>query len=233
MIVFRGVFLFLWNFVFWVLRVIKGQKTVLNGKKFCRSCSISQEPYMIWLSFKVYMCKMVISSGTFFIFAKFCFFWVVKMQKGKKKNSPKWQKILSIVLYISGTIPSMIVIYGTLVWNDNTSRQFSYFWKILIFWVVRGVKWQKMFQNDKKFHLLYSISQEPYMIWLSFMVYVCKMIISPGMFFIFAKFWFFDLLSVKKGKNGPKWQNYVCCPLHLRNHTSYYDCDLWCTCVKW
>ena len=174
MIVFPGVFFIFVKFcVFWVLRGIKGQKTVQNDKKFCPSCSVSQEPYMIWLSFKVYMCKMVISSGKFFISAKVCFFGVVKMQKGKKKSSPKWQKILSIALYISGTIPAMIVIYGTLVWNDNTSWQFSHFWKILIIWVVRGVKWQKMFQNDKKFHLSYSISQEPYMIWLSFMVYVC------------------------------------------------------------
>ena len=64
-----------------------------------------------------------------------------------------------------------------------SSGIFSIFLKILIFWVHRGVKGQKMVQNDKKLCLLCSISQEPYIIWLSFMVQMCKMIISPGMFF--------------------------------------------------
>ena len=32
--------------------------------------------------------------------------------------------------------------------------------KILIFWVVRGLKWQKMAQNDRKFCLSHSVSQE-------------------------------------------------------------------------
>ena len=44
----------------------------------------------------------------------------------------------------------MIVIYGTHVQNDNISRCFSHFFKMLIFWVVRGVKGQKMVQNEKK-----------------------------------------------------------------------------------
>ena len=43
------------------------------------------------------------------------------------------------------------------------------FFKTLIFWVVRGLKVQKMVQNDKKFCLLHSISEEPCIIWLSFM----------------------------------------------------------------
>ena len=46
-----------------------------------------------------------------------------------------------------------------------------------------------MVQNDKKFCLLHSISEEPYIIWL---IYVCKMIISSGVFSIILKiliFW--------------------------------------------
>ena len=43
-------------------------------------------------------------------------------------------------------------------------RCFFIFSKFLIFWVVRVVKWQKMVQNDKKFCLSHSISQEPYII---------------------------------------------------------------------
>ena len=45
-----------------------------------------------------------------FIFLKFSFFG---MLVGKRaKNGPKWQKILSVALNISGTIHHMIVIYG-------------------------------------------------------------------------------------------------------------------------
>ena len=87
----------------------------------------------------------------------------------------------------------------------------------MTFWVVMGLKQQKMVQNDKKILLLHTISQEPYIIWLSFMVHMCKMIISPGVFFSFSKFWFSRLLGGEGGrggegeggkmaKNSPKWQ---------------------------
>ena len=120
--------------IFWVHwggkegRGVKGQKMVQNDKKLCLSCSISQEPCIIWLLFMVQMCKIIISPGVFFNF------------------------------------------------------------KILIFWVVRGLKGQKMAQNDKKFCLSHSISQEPYIIWLWFLVHMCKMMISPANFFIFQNF---------------------------------------------
>ena len=67
------------------------------------------------------------------------------------------------------------------------------FCKILIFQVVREVKGQKTVQNDKKSCLSCFIFQEPYMIWLSFMVQMCKMIISPGIILVFSKFWFSGL----------------------------------------
>ena len=104
------------------------------------------------------------------------------------------------MLHISGTIHHMIIIYGTLMENDNISRSFFLFFKILIFWVVRGVKGQKMAQNEKKLCLSCSISQEPYIIWFLFMVHLCKMIISPGVFFFFSKFWFSGLLKGVKGQ---------------------------------
>ena len=65
-----------------------------------------------------------------------------------------------------------------------------------------------MVQNDKKFCPSHSISQEPYIIWSPFVVHNCK-IISPGLFFIFPKFWFFKLLGgreVNRAKNDLKWQ---------------------------
>ena len=150
---------------------MNGQKIVQNDKKFCLPHLISQEPYIIWLSFMVHMCKMIILPDFFFIF-----------------------------------------------------------FKILIFWVVSGVKWQKTVQNDKKFCLSLFISQKPYIIWLSFMVHMCKMIISSEFFFIFSKFWYFGLLEGLKSKKWSKMtKNLVCHASYLRNHTSC-DCHLWRTC---
>ena len=90
-----------------------------------------------------------------------------------------------------------------------------------------GPKWQKILS------VTCSISQEPYLIWLSFMVHMCKVIISPGDYFIFSKFWFFRLLGGWKCKKWSKMtKNAVCHTSYIRNHTSY-DCHLWYTCVKW
>ena len=138
------------------------------------SCCISQEPYIIWLSFMVHLWKMIISPGVFF-----------------------------------------------------------FFFKILIFWVVRGVKRQKMAQNEKKLCLSCSISQESYTIWFSFMVHLCKMIIFPRVFFFFSKFWFSGLLKGVKGqKIVQSVKNSVCCAPYLRDHT-LYDHHLWFASVKW
>ena len=146
------------------------------------------------------------------------------------------KKILSVAVDISGTIYHMIVVYGTLLWNDDVSRGCFLFFKIFILCVVKGegsggVKGKKMVQNEK-FCLSGSISQESYIIWFWFMVLMCKMIISPVVFFIFSKFWFFGLLGGWKGKKLPKMtKNFTLCTLYFRNHT-LYDLDLWCTCVK-
>ena len=129
-------------FKIWIFRVvsgIKGQKMTQNDKKNCLSRSISQEPYIIWLSSVVHNCKMMISQCYFFIFSK------------------------------------------------------------LVFPVVSRVKGQKMAQNDKKFYLSRSISQEPYIIWSSFVVHKCKMIISQG-FFLFFKILIFRVVRKVKGQ---------------------------------
>ena len=94
----------------------------------------------------------------------------------------------------------MIVVYGTHASNDIISRWFFHFFKILIFQVTGVVKGQEMVQNDKEFCPSCLISQEPYIMWLSFMVHLCKMIISPGVFIIFSIFWFFGLLGGKSVK---------------------------------
>ena len=90
--------------------------------------------------------------------------------------------------------------------NDNISRCFFQFFKILIFQVVRGwggggrVKRQKTVQNDKKFCRSRFISQEPYITWLRFMVHICKMIISPGFFIHFFKIFIFWVVRGVKGQ---------------------------------
>ena len=71
------------------------------------------------------------------------------------------------------------------------------------------------------------------MIWSWFLVHLCKMMISPGVFFIFVKFWFFGLLGGKKGKKWPKIKNkYICHMPYLRNSTAY-DHAFCYTIVKW
>ena len=77
------------------------------------------------------------------------------------------------------------------------------FLKILIFQVVRGVKGQKMAQNDRTLCLSYSVSQEPYFIRLWFLVHMCKMIISPAILFFQNSDFFWFLGGGKRAKNDP------------------------------
>ena len=89
-----------------------------------------------------------------------------------------------------------------------------------------GPKWQKFCPS-------YFISQEPYIIWLSFMLHLCKMAISPGFFLFFQNLDFLGCLEDKRAKNDSKMtKNYVRRAWDLRNDT-LYDCHLWYTCVKW
>ena len=94
---------------------------------------------------------------------------------------------------------------------------FFIFFEILIFLVFsRGHKVQKIVQNDKKFCLLHSISQESYIIWLSFMVQMCKMIIPH-----FFQFQNFDFLGCQGAERAKKWskmtKHFVCHAAYLRN----------------
>ena len=66
---------------------------------------------------------------------------------------------------------------------------FSKFW-----FFVFCVKGQKMTQNDKKFGLSSFMYQEPYLIWLLFVVHKCKMMISLGVFFHFFKILIFQVV---------------------------------------
>ena len=107
--------------------------------KNCLLCFISQEPYIIWLSFMVRMCKMIISWGVFFNL-KFLFSRLSSGWKGKKW--PKMMKFLSVAPYISVTIYHMIFIYSAHVCIKGEDLQgfflFFIFFKILIFGIIRG-----------------------------------------------------------------------------------------------
>ena len=150
--------------IFWVHRELKGQKTVQNGKKLCLSWSISQEPYIIWLSFMVQMCKMKISPGVFFNFK----ILILKDCQGAEstKNGPKWQKFLSVASYISGTIYHMIFIHGThlsfickrIISPGIFFFFFFFFFKILIFGIIRGRGDGKRAKNGRKWQTILSVS---------------------------------------------------------------------------
>ena len=77
-----------------------------------------------------------------------------------------------------------------------------------------------MAQDDKK-NLLQSMSQEPYIIWLSLMVHLCRMMI-----FIFSKFWFFGLLIGDWGLKWQKMRKILSVTLHISG-IIHHDFDLW------
>ena len=147
----------------------------------------------------------------FSFFQNFDFFGCQGCKRWKK--GPKWQKKLSVALHILGTIHHMVFIYETHLYSDNIFRVFFHFIKISILWVLRGVKGQEVVQNDKDSIMSHFISQEPFIIWFSFILQMCKMVISPGVFFNFKSLIFWVV-------RGLKWQKMVqydkdFCLLHL------------------
>ena len=127
------------GFLGWV--GVNEQKMVQNEKKFCLLHSISQESYTIPFPFIVHLGK-IISPCFFYISSKFWFSGLLGRHKGKKQSKMR-KKIPSVVLHISGTIHHMIFIYGTYIWNDDISRNFAHFFKILILHVVWRISGQK------------------------------------------------------------------------------------------
>ena len=128
---------------------------------------------------------------------------------------------LFVVHHISGNIHHVIIIFGTRVkrWYIQV---FFHFCKILIFRVIRGVKGKKVAQNEKSSR---AMSQEQCSMWSWFLVRVCKIIVAGGVFVIFSKFCFFELLF---GVNGLKWWKVLSDALILG--AVHHHCHL---CVKW
>ena len=149
--------------------------------------------------------KMIISLGMFFLFSKFWYFWVVRRVKGQKmtQNNKK--------LYLSHSIsqePYIIWLWFVVHKCKMIASpdDFLIYSNILIFWVVSRIKGQKMTKKKKKEALSHSVSQELHLIWLWFLVHLCKMMISPTIFFILFKFLTFEDLrgvgvGVRKAEN--------------------------------
>ena len=108
--------------------------------------------------------------------------------------------------------------------KKNISRHFFKFF-------IKGVKREKIAQNEKKICLSPSVSQEPYIIYLWFLVDMRKMMISPRFFFIFSKFWFSWFLREKKDKKWPKITNFSP-PLPISQELLIISSS-WYTCVKY
>ena len=107
---------------------------------------------------------------------------------------------------------------------------FSKFWFSRLWSVLKGKK-QRKIMNE--YYISCAVSQDQCSIWSWFLVQLYKMMLSPSLFFIFPKLWFFGLLGGKKAKNGPKWQKKSVHRIsYLRNHTSY-DGHLSYTSAKW
>ena len=86
------------------------------------------------------------------------------------------------------------------------------------------------FAAQKLIHAKIS-TNKVYIIWLWFLVHMCKMMISPAIFFILYKFWCFRFLGGQKGKNDPKLPISVCHALYPRDCRSYHQ-YFWHTGVK-
>ena len=159
-------------------------------------------------------------------------FWIVGWRRGRTKNNPKWKiKITSVTHRILKKVA-----YDHDFWCICVTWYLQVFFhvsKLWCWWIGRkknGPKWNSPKCPSR------SISQEPYIIWLSFMVHLCKMVIAPGVFFHSFKiliFWVhMGAEGQKTGWKGKKWpkmtKKYVCLNPHLRNRTSYGN-DFWYT----
>ena len=195
---------------------------VQSKKRFCLLRSISQKSYITWFWFMVFMCTMIISSRVFSIFSKCWFSGLLEGGKGGVKGQKIAQNdkkfCLSCLIYCKPYIWSSFVVHKCKL---IISPGFFYFFKILFFWIVRrvaarvvlctlylrnhtsydfdlcctcvkgySIKWPKM---TKK--LSQSICQELYLIWLWFLVHMCKMMTSLAICFHFFKILIFQVFQ--------------------------------------
>ena len=152
-------------------------KEILN---LCRRCHILRSyrfvaeviktyfgTHLVFIIILVHMCKRIISPGVFF-----SFFFKIKIFHVSRAQSDKKFCLLHSVSQEAYIIFLWFLVHMCKI--ITSSGAFFHYFNIFIFQVVRGVEGQKMTQNDKKLCLSHSGSQEPYITWLWFLVYMCK-----------------------------------------------------------
>ena len=148
------------------------------------------------------MCKRIISPSSFYVFFKFWFLMSIVGKRGK--NDPKWTKHVCHNPFLRNHTYNWDFWYACVKWW-HLQMLFSFFQNFDCLGC-EGIKWQKMVQNDRKFCLFNSVSQEQYLEWLWFLVHMCRMMIFPAICFHFFKILIFFLFlgrEVKGRKNGP------------------------------
>ena len=173
--------------------------------------AISQEQYSIWSWFFVHFSPRVI-----FSFTKIWIFQVVSGGKGQKVAQNDKKSVCCSSCLVNHTSYDFHLWYTILNWYYLHFFFFFFiFFKILIFQVVRRVKGQKMAQNDKKLCLSCLIFQKPDIIWSSFMVHMCKRIISAGFLYIFLQMLIFGISSGVKGQKMTQNDKKLSVILHI------------------
>ena len=173
---------------------------------------ISQKPYIIsqgciWSWLMVHMYKRIISPGVFLYFFQILIF---RINSGAKQQKMAWNYVRESTPYLSKhTSFDRVFCCTSLKWW-HLQMLFSFFQNFGFLscynemgWGGGRVEGQRIVQNDKT-NLSHSVSQELYLIWLWFLVHMCKMMISPAFFFFFfffsflqnSDFRFFQSLSI-------------------------------------
>ena len=102
------------------------------------------------------------------------------------QKSKKWPEMTKN--YVCGITPYLTkhTSYDRVFLLHRFERIFLKFW----FCGLLGAEWVKKAKNGPKWQKILShfVSQELYLIWLWFLVHVCKIMIHPASFFIFSKF---------------------------------------------
>ena len=166
-------------------------------KKFFLSRLVSQEPYIIWLSFMVEMCKMIISPGVFFS-AKILIFQVVKRLKGQiMDQNDKNFCLLHLIFQEPYIIWYDLYLCYTCMYKRIISPGifcifFSQNFDFWDYWGGReGGGVGKRAENCPIWQRIMSVSLRTsgtihHVLW--FLVHMCKMMIYPANFFVFQNF---------------------------------------------
>ena len=170
----------------------------------------------------------MIYPGFLFLFSKFWFFWVVRLVK-RQKMTRKDKKLCPLCLISQEPY---------IIWSAFMVHLCKMmFFKILIFWVVRGRGWGGeegwRAKNGPKWQKN-SVCITPYL--RNHTLYDCgfwhtcvKWWYLQQLFSFFQNFvFFFGFLGSKRAKNYPNLPNSVCQALYLRNCRSYHQ-DFWYT----